>query len=413
MTRKTVQVRRPVAAPAEAVWAVARTFCGHWHPFLEWVKAERDESGHTIRAFKAKGEDAIYRERLTYASDSDRELRYCHLQGIRGVSSYEASLRVIEEGGTTLVDWQANVEAPDPRASEIAEGTRAVFEAGIAALEQAALLEDRLIAGTPPLAVTATASKPGPLVLFLHGIGGNRGNWRRQMVAASRRHQAAALDLRGYGGSALGQAQTRIDDHCNDILRVMAAFGKERVILCGMSLGSWIATSFAMRYPERLAGLILSGGCTGMSEAPPEEREAFLAARQKPLDAGQSPADFSEGVVKVIAGPQAPAEILAELRQSMAAIPAATYRDALWCFAHPEERFDFSRMSCPVLMMTGEHDRLASPAEIRGVAHRIHAAAKAADVRFEIIPGAGHLCNIENAQDYNRHLRRFLKRQSP
>jgi pimeloyl-ACP methyl ester carboxylesterase len=45
----------------------------------------------------------------------------------------------------------------------------------------------------------------------------------------------------------------------------------------------------------------------------------------------------------------------------MAAIPAATYRDALVCFTNPLERFDFSRLTMPVLMMTGEHDRLAPP----------------------------------------------------
>ena len=48
-----------------------------------------------------------------------------------------------------------------------------------------------------------------------------------------------------------------------------------------------------MRYPEMLAGLVLSGGCTGMSEAGPEEREAFRVSREVPLNAGQVPADFA------------------------------------------------------------------------------------------------------------------------
>jgi pimeloyl-ACP methyl ester carboxylesterase len=150
-----------------------------------------------------------------------------------------------------------------------------------------------------------------------------------------------------------------------------------------------------------------------MSEATEDEREAFLRARQKPLDEGQTPRDFADGVVKVIAGPQASSDVLQELRDSMAAIPATTYRDALWCFTHPQERFDFSRIACPVLMMTGEHDRLAPPVEIRGVARRIHASAPAPDVGFEIVPGAGHLCNIENPGTYNRHLMRFLGRLVP
>ncbi len=410
MARKAVQIRKRVAAPADSVWSVARDFCGEWHPFLEWVKPEHQEGGRLVRVFKAKGEDTLYRERLTYFSDVDRELRYVHLQGIKDVQSYTASFKVVPAGDGSEVLWTADLEAPEPRASDIAAGTEAVFAAGIAALEEATTAQTVVMAGQPELAVLHSAPKRGPLVLFLHGIGGNKGNWVRQIGAASHSHEVAALDLRGYGGSSLGLNQTRIDDHCSDILRVMAQFGKSKVILCGMSLGSWIATSFAMRCPEKLAGLVLSGGCTGMSEAAQTEREAFLAARQKPLDEGQSPRDFASQVVKVIAGPTASGEVLEELHASMAAISVAAYRDALWCFTHPEGTFDFSRIACPVLMMTGEHDRLASPAEIGDVAHRIHLAAKDPDVGFEVISGAGHLCNVENPSQYNHYLTRFLKR---
>jgi pimeloyl-ACP methyl ester carboxylesterase len=115
-------------------------------------------------------------------------------------------------------------------------------------------------------------------------------------------------------------------------------------------------------------------------------------------------------VVKVLAGPGASEEIRRALFDSMAAIPAATYRDALNCFTNPLERFDFARLTMPVLMMTGEHDRLAPPAEIRSVAGRIWDAAPRPDVRFEVIPGAGHVCNVEKPELYNRHLLDFLRR---
>ena len=165
-----------------------------------------------------------------------------------------------------------------------------------------------------------------------------------------------------------------------------------------------------MRYPEKLVGLVLSGGCTGMSEAGPEEREAFRVSREVPLNAGQTPADFAPAVVKVLAGPNASEAVKAELLASMAAIPAATYRDALVCFTNPRERFDFARLNMPVLMMTGEHDRLAPPSEIRGVAERILAQPKHPDVRYETIADAGHVCNVEQPEAYSRVLLEFLVR---
>jgi len=110
------------------------------------------------------------------------------------------------------------------------------------------------------------------LCLFLHGIGGNRSNWNTQLAAIAPYCTVAALDLRGYGDSTPGETQSTIDDYCNDIRRVATAFNATKLILCGLSYGAWIATSFAMRHPDQLAALVLSGGCTGMSEASEEER---------------------------------------------------------------------------------------------------------------------------------------------
>lgn len=427
MVRETVHVIGKVAARPDAVWAVARDFCGAWHPGLATITAERGPQGEVIRRFTAHGEDTVYREQLIYMSDSDHSLAYTHLQGIRGVDRYTARLTVTPADDGTLINWSAEISAPAARAAEIAQGTRPIFQAGIDALAKAAgswptpnlpdpapaPLHTTVLPGTPQLALTHTPAKPGPLLLFLHGIGGARGNWNRQLQVTGALTQAAALDLRGYGDSSLGFRQSDVDDYCEDILRVAAHFGAEKLILCGLSYGSWIATSFAMRHPERLAGLILSGGCTGMSEAGPEEREAFRVSREVPLDAGQTPADFAPAVVNIIAGPNATDATRAELLTSMSSIPAATYRDALRCFTNPLERFDFTRLTMPVLMMTGEHDRLAPPAEIRGVAGRITDAAPRADVRYETIADAGHVCNVAQPAAYNRPLLDFLRRVLP
>ena len=165
-----------------------------------------------------------------------------------------------------------------------------------------------------------------------------------------------------------------------------------------------------MRHPEKLAGLVLAGGCTGMSEASKAERDAFRTARETPLDAGKTPADFASDVVNVIAGPNAGEDVRHALLTSMQAIPANTYRDALNCFTNPIEKFNFSRLDMPVLMMTGAHDTLAPPVEIRTVAARILDASPRPDVRFEVIKNAGHVCNLERPESFNTILCEFLSR---
>lgn len=435
MAEERVEVIGHSAAEPAAVWARAGDFCGRWHPLIAEIRAERDGRGAVVRAFRAKGEDTLYRERLTYRSDTDRVLAYCHLEGIEGAERYQAEIRVTpSDKGGSRIEWRADITAPEGRAAAIAAGTKAIFEMGIEALAgplpsepaevlspavrdgaEPAPLETMILDGSPRLALTVTPGmeRQGPLVLFLHGIGGGRGNWEDQLRAVAPLCRAASLDLRGYGESTFGPAQSTVEDYCDDILRVARSLGAERLVLCGLSYGSWIATSFAMRHPERLAGLVLSGGCTGMSEAGEAERSAFRTAREAPLNAGKTPADFAPAVVDVLAGPDAGPALRERLRASMAAIPAETYRDALTCFTNPPERFDFARLAMPVLMMTGAFDRLASPEEIRSVSRRIHAQAPDPSVRFEVIGDAGHVCNIENPAAYDAVLCDFLREVLP
>ncbi len=398
-----------------------------WHPAIATMKGEHDAQGRLIRAFTLKGEAKIYRERLTWFSDSDRVMGYTHVEGIAGADTYDAGLSVAAgEKGGSVIRMSATLTADTMRARDIAAGTEAIFKEAVAALAKAAeagvnrtplaplpsgvASETLAIDGLPRLGLDVTPERDGPLCLFLHGIGGARGNWQRQLGVIGPRCRAAALDLRGYGQSSLGAAQSTVDDHCHDILRVAEVLKADKLILVGLSYGSWIATSFAMRHPEMLAGLVLSGGCTGMSEAGAAERDAFRISRETPLNAGQVPADFAPNVVNVIAGPHASNAVRAELQATMAAIPAPTYRDALVCFTNPPETLDFARLTMPVLMMTGEFDRLAPPDEIRRVAARILDASPTPDVRFEVIAGAGHVCNVEAADQYNRHLTDFVTR---
>ena len=422
MVQTSVHCTQHLTAEADVVWAHLRDFCAPWHPLIATMKAE---VGGRVRAFTVMGEDTLYRERLAWFSDTGRSMSYMHLEGIEGAHRYEGRLSVTPaDKGGCVVSMSAESEATAARAEEIASGTEFVFETGLKALTESALktlpvtkaemvaapVTHRMIDDLPRLAISETADTGGPLCLFLHGIGGNRSNWDNQLGLAGAILHSAAMDFRGYGDSTLGSEQTRVEDYCDDILRVCEVLGADKLVLCGLSYGSWIATSFAQRYPKMLAGLVLAGGCTGMSEAGPEQRDGFRASREVPLDAGQAPADFAQTVVNAIAGPKASDAARAALVASMGAISVATYRDALQCFTNPPEQFDFSKLEMPVLIMTGEYDRLAPPTEIAAVAARIYATVKAPDVRFEIIKGAGHVCNLEDGSAFNAPLFEFLRR---
>lgn len=428
MPTRAVHTMRKLTPDADRVWSYLSDFDLGWHPGVARCALRRGPDGAVLREF-SDADGQSYLEQRTYFSNSDRVLNYRLLSGIEGAQSYAARVEVTPGDGA-VITWRAEISASAERLDGISKGTEAIFEAGFDVLNQmkrskrqnrpatdpqpgAAIR--KTVEGTPRLSYLTTEDGDGPVpVVFLHGIGGQATNWTAQVAHLGVEFRCAALDLRGYGQSSLGFQQTQIEDYCDDILHLLDALGAERMVLVGLSLGSWIATSFAMRHPEKLAGLVLAGGCTGMSEADMRERENFRVSREIPLNEGQSPADFASAVVNVIAGAEASEAQRAALHASMAAIPTETYRDALRCFCNPVEQFDFAKVPCPVLLTTGEHDVLAPPAEIRRVSERIHDArfnhAGDADVQFEILAGAGHVCNLERPEAFNTLLGQFLRR---
>ncbi len=428
MAQRLVECERTICAPPDIIWQYVGDFWSDWHPAIKTSKRVVLDAGEETRVFIGSDGNE-YREQLTYFSNSDHCFQYSLTAGIEGVTAYGGSVELHGKGeASTVVKWAARMDVPEHAADAIAIGTKSIFEQGLdwlanrelpipkrpiakASSVSAAPTRRETIETQPVLSLLRAQQKEtNTLVLFLHGIGGNAENWLPQLNGLGGNFNLAALDIRGYGKSALGDAASTIEDHCNDILKAMRHSGARKLILVGLSMGSWIATSFAMRYPKSLAGLVLAGGCTGMSEASSDVREGFRKSRSQPLLSGKTPADMAPEVLDTICGPQAPLEARKALQDSMASIPTATYLDALNCFCKPTEKFDFSRINCPVLMVTGEHDRLAPPAEIRAVSKRICADMQMQDMRFEVLENAGHVCNLEAPDAFNTLLADFLNR---
>ena len=100
-----------------------------------------------------------------------------------------------------------------------------------------------LIGPAPKIAVDYAGQ--GDLVVFLHGIGGNRRNWRAQLpVFAAAGFRAVAWDARGYGDSDDYDGPLDFYAFRDDLARVLDHFSAETANIVGLSMGGRIAASF-------------------------------------------------------------------------------------------------------------------------------------------------------------------------
>ncbi len=256
------------------------------------------------------------------------------------------------------------------------------------------------VPGTPRIAVDHAGS--GPLVLFMHGIGGNRTNWHDQLPAFAVKFHALAWDARGYGASDDCEGPLHFDDFSADLLRVLDHFHVNRAHLVGLSMGGLIAFDFHANHPDRVATLTICDSMPGMGDISMEARREFIRLRQEPLLNGKEPRDIAPVVAKTLIGRSAKPGSFERLVASMSALHKDSYIKTIEATTNYARVLPLEAIRVPAHIVVGDEDALTPPALSRSMASRIQGA------RLTIIKGAGHLSNIEQPEAFNEAALAFL-----
>lgn len=105
----------------------------------------------------------------------------------------------------------------------------------------------------------------GPAVVLLHGQPGSHRDWRRVTKRLIRTHRVFAVDRPGYGDASREQAGG-FASNADELARLLDEHGIDQATVVGHSWGGGAALSFAQRYPERVAALVLVAAA-GTSDA--------------------------------------------------------------------------------------------------------------------------------------------------
>jgi 3-oxoadipate enol-lactonase len=246
----------------------------------------------------------------------------------------------------------------------------------------------------------------GPPVVFLHGIGGNRTNWREQLHACAPDYRAIAWDARGYGLSDDYEGALDFAYFADDMIRLLDHLGISKAFLVGLSMGGRISQDLYFRYPDRVAAMVLCDTFPGTTPTlPPKEREEFINLRKGPLIAGKSLREMAEPLAKSLVSANAAPEHFQRLVESVEALHQDSYIKTLEATMRYDRSVDISTIAVPVQLIYGAEDRLTPPSIGKDMQRQIPGA------ELAVIKGAGHLVNIERGEAFNAVLLDFLARQ--
>jgi 3-oxoadipate enol-lactonase len=241
-------------------------------------------------------------------------------------------------------------------------------------------------------------------LLLIHGFPHDHTLWQPQLEGLKDVARVIAPDLRGFGSADPAPQTMTMDDYAADLKALLDSLGLQKAVICGLSMGGYIALAFLARYPEATPGLILCNTRAGADDE--KAREGRHATARKAHDEGM--AGIAEGMVPkmlaeatITARPELRSYIQSMMaRQSPAAVSAALRGMAL----RPDRTPILPSIKVPTLIITGTADTLIPPSESETMAAAIPGS------ELVVIPYVAHLSNLEAPDAFNDAVRKFLQR---
>jgi pimeloyl-ACP methyl ester carboxylesterase len=227
-----------------------------------------------------------------------------------------------------------------------------------------------------------------PLVLLVHGWGGDSRTWDRIPFTG---HRLVAVDLRGHGRSPVPDSGYRPTDLAGDLARLHQDLSPGPVVAIGHSMGAQVVTALAVEHPDTVSALVVVDPAYGAGA----EEERTFAGRLAALRAEGAPAAVRQlGVLPTPVREQ----LLATPGQVLAECYAGMYTDPGAFGTRPAAERYLARRRCPVLCLRSMPGPARWEAGIPG------------DPRSRIVvwEGAGHFLHLERPVAFARLVDEFL-----
>lgn len=239
-------------------------------------------------------------------------------------------------------------------------------------------------------------------IIFLHGFPFDKTMWELQLEFLKFTYRLISCDIRGFGKSTDEYTPLSIDLFADDLIKFMDKLKIEKAILCGLSMGGYIALNAEKRFPGRFEALILSDTQCIADTAEGKEKRYKVIEDIK----AEGVTKFNEGFLKSVFHPDSitnKKEIVDQLRDVVFANTQYIITQGLTVLAERSETCSsLDEIEIPTLIICGREDVVTPLAQ----SESMNAAIKGS--KLQIIENAGHVSNLEQPHEFAKYLSEFL-----
>jgi len=245
----------------------------------------------------------------------------------------------------------------------------------------------------------------GPVVVLLHGFGLDRRMWEPQAGLAEQ-FLLVTYDLRGFGASAPMDPAVPYT-HAEDLFALLDQLGVGAAALVGLSFGGLVAVQAAAQSPDRVRALVLMDTLLPGVRFDPECRAGFAEVDRQVTAGGVAAGQEAWLGHPLFAGVRRDPDLAARL-----AVMVSDYPGQHWLGQDPETASPrppaevLGGLTMPALVLAGEQD-MPCFLEMTGILARDIPGAE-----HTLVPGAGHMVNMERPAAVNALLTSFLTRSA-
>ena len=241
-----------------------------------------------------------------------------------------------------------------------------------------------------------------PLVL-IHGYPFNRTLWDEQVNVLTHSYRVIVPDLRGFGDSDASTGPSTMNRLAQDVARLMDHLGISQAVIGGLSMGGYVVLAFYKQFPSRVRALILADT---RAQADTEDGKQTRAQQaEKALTEGMG--GIADAMLPKLLTPETVSkrpEIVKRVRDMMLKTKPEGAAAALQGMAEREDQTQLlSQITVPTLILVGTEDPITPVAD----SEKMHEAIRGS--RLVVLDKASHVSNIEQAEEFNQELKRFLR----
>jgi 3-oxoadipate enol-lactonase len=238
-----------------------------------------------------------------------------------------------------------------------------------------------------------------PWLLLSNSLATNVSMWDPQVAALAGAFRILRYDQRGHGETEAPGGRYSFDHLIADVIALMDALSIKRAHFAGVSMGGATGMGLAQRHADRVDRVVVCDTpCQSTPATSQQWEERIAVAKEKGIEAlvDSTMARWFPPETLAANPPH-----LARVREMIRTTPVNGFIGCAAALADHDFRSKVATVTRPILFMVGEKDG-TTPAAMR----QMHTELKGS--RFEELPGAGHISNLDQPDRFTGALREFL-----